>query len=180
MMNSKQLLGVVAALVISVPAFAAADQYLYHNTGLTAQGVLAIQQHTVFVEIVEEKVRERDVVQIHQFAAVVALVKVCRQEIRRDVFDNAVLWFNDQFLFGDKERNESRKNVTRFDGSPGADAPEVNRLGVLQAGYKIFETRDIDIGDNTTESKTWNQHGYGRWVGCFVPRGFLHAIGTDD
>src|SRR5919109_1533559 len=106
-MGGRKILALAIALAMTGSALAAAQQRLFRSIdddddgftdGIEAQGVVAIQQHSVFVEIVLE-VRE-NVTQIHQFAAVVGLVKKCREA--RNIFDNAVLWFNDQFLFGNK------------------------------------------------------------------------------
>jgi hypothetical protein len=150
-------------------ALAAQRDNVYREDGnvedIEAESVTAVQQHTVFVEIIAEKEKKVNETEIHQFAAVVGLVKQCIQEERNDRFDNAVLWFNDQFLFGDKENNQEKVNDTKPD----------ERLGV----------------NNDAEEENGTQHFYGaqernpgpydeRWGGCYIPDGFVHAIGKDD
>lgn len=148
-MNSRKLFALFMVFALTGSALAAQqNQYLKEDQPPTAEGVEAIQQHSVFVELVVEE--KNEVNQIHKFAAVVGLVKKCVQE--RNVFDNAVLWFNDQFLFGDKKNNTENKTTDRFNPNQTADGD-------------TFLPRD---GDRV------------RWGGCFIPKGFMHAIGAED
>lgn len=134
---------------------------------LEAKDVTAIQQHSVFVEvIVEAEASAAEAVnQIHEFAAVVGLVKECKQrtDASSSSFDNAVLWFNDQFLFGDKQSEAGAgANNTTGQGANGSTT------GLPTAP-----------GDLTHDFVKRNGDGV-RWEGCSVPDGFMHAIGADD
>jgi len=158
--NSRKLIALFLVLALTGSALAAQQQRLYRGSDdgdLEASGVTGVQQHSVFIEIVVERQEENE--QIHEFAAVVGLIKECKQV--RNVFDNAVLWFNDQFLFGDKVVED--RNVTE------------DALGA-------------NPGENFTENETegtnpfvgTSDRGTPRWGGCFTPNGFAHAIGADD
>jgi hypothetical protein len=144
----RRVVAVLLVLALTGSALAVTQQRLYRGGGdgdLEASGVETVQQHSVFVEIVVE---EQDVEQeIHEFGAVVGLIKECKKV--RNVLDNAVLWFNDQFLFGEKQIEE--KNVTE------------DALG--------FNPQDNDLMQTNGET--------GRWGGCFTPDGFALAIGAD-
>jgi len=141
---------VVLALTLTASVLAAQRDNVYRGDEPDAEGVTAVQQHSVFVEIVTEEQKRENETQIHQFAAVVGLVKECVNEQRRDQFDNAVLWFNDQFLFGQKS-DEVR---------------DVNQSGLGQ--------NPPDNNLSTYEGDT------GRYPGCTIPDGFAVAIGEDD
>lgn len=122
-MNSRKLFALFLVFALTGGALAG-QQNTYHcdttEEGnnpdgcdpLEAKDVTAIQQHSVFVEVVVEAEAQQDVNQIHEFAAVVGLVKKCKRAERSDSFDNAVLWFNDQFLFGEKNAFEGDVNET--------------------------------------------------------------------
>ncbi len=178
-MNSRKLFAMFLVLALSGSALAIQQQQLYQNTGLTAEGLPAIQQHSVFVEIVVEE--QDQVEQIHQFAAVVGLVKKCKQV--RNVFDNAVLWFNDQFLFGNKSAVE--KNVT----PPSALGENPNRTITQEDFTDNNRNNGTALGAGTGDNEGGNPDRDGfvsrdgmreRWGGCFIPNGFVHAIGSDD
>jgi len=160
--NSRKLIALFLVFALTGSALAAQQQRLYRGSAdgdAEASGVTAVQQHSVFIEIVVEDEEEPD--EVHKFAAVVGLIKKCKQV--RNVFDNAVLWFNDQFLFGDKRNNVEENETEKGLGSqPDLTAEELNAT----AEEKGF------VGES------WN--GTARWGGCYTPDGFAHAIGADD
>jgi len=135
-------------LALTGSALAVTQERIYNGDEAEASGVTGVQQHSVFVEIiVEDKDGEEEV---HKFAAVVGLIKKCKRV--RNVFDNAVLWFNDQFLFGEKN-NEQVRN----------------------------ETPESALGVNPEDNNLKKPNGEtGRWGGCYTPDGFAFAIGKDD
>jgi len=149
--NSRKLFALLMVFALTGSALAA-QQNTYLNTEHKAKDVTAVQQHSVFVEIVVEAEADRE--QIHDFAAVVGLVKKCKQV--RNVFDNAVLWFNDQFLFGDKETQQKNETDAGMGFNPNNSSTE---------------DEDVFIPRNGSDA---------RWGGCFIPDGFMHAIGGDD
>ena len=201
-MERRRLVALLVILLVGIPSLAAADTYLRAGTGLQARGVAAVQQHTVFVEIVQQETVVEDVVQIHQFAAIVALVKNCVNIRERRLFDDAVLWFNDQFLFGDKNRQSIVKNSTEVPGesealggvmnnpaedefdrgedgtnNTGDETPSWDSDGTLKFMRRFGASSGKPTGQN---GNSVGGPGPGRWVGCFVPAGFLHAVGADD
>lgn len=186
-MNSRKLFAMFLVLALTGSALALQQQQLYKNTGLKAEGLPAIQQHSVFVEIVVEETD--NVEQIHQFAAVVGLVKKCKQV--RNTFDNAVLWFNDQFLFGNKSK--ITKNVTppsALGFNPRAEAGVGDRNGVDEANFTDDNRNngtELGAGSGANEGGNPDRDGFvsrqgmqERWGGCYIPNGFVHAIGSDD
>lgn len=208
-MNSRKLFALFLVLALTGSALAVQQQRLYRTVqdnpsseaDPEARGLIAIQQHSVFVEIIVE-VRE-NVTQIHQFAAVVGLVKKCKQV--RNVFDNAVLWFNDQFLFGNKSnrtvnvtppnamgRNPERiindselTDPNRNNGSgtwdPATNGAEVDEVGgAPNEGGNPDRDGFVGIRPRTLPNGTVVPANFERWGGCFIPRGFVHAIGADD
>jgi hypothetical protein len=83
---------------------------------------------------------------------VVGVILKCKQV--RQTFDNAVLWFNDQFLFGEKS-NETYNKTDPSDSDVMGAVPQDNN----------YVKRNGETG---------------RYGGCYTPDGFAHAIGTDD
>ncbi|MDX1610723.1 MAG: hypothetical protein R3185_00025 [Candidatus Thermoplasmatota archaeon] len=183
-MNSRKLFALFLVLALTGSALAVQQQRLYKEESSSdidpaAEGVIGIQQHSVFVEIIVEQEVDRE--QIHQFAAVVGLVKKCKKV--RNVFDNAVLWFNDQFLFGNKSVDE--RNVT----PPDAMGYEPNQTlnvtdDMLDSNYDAAGAPDRDgfASNQTIDSNGdgYPEEFYQRWGGCYIPDGFVHAIGADD
>ncbi len=173
-MNGRKMIALFMVFALTGTTMAAGATYWSHE----AEGVTAVQQHSIFVELILEV--EEDVEQIHEFAAVVGLIKECRQQER--IFDNAVLWFNDQFLFGDKANEDV--NVT----PPNPNAT----LGVNPPNRTYNE--DGSINETLQNETHWEEQGWlggdegfigantlhERWGGCFIPNGFAHAIGHNQ
>ncbi len=148
---------------------AAGNTYMSHE----ADDVTVVQQHTVFVELVLE---DSDAVEeIHEFGAVVGLVKECKQQA--EVFDNAVLWFNDQFLFGDKRLDDTERNVSD-DDALGRQPPQrtYDHDGHVDEVQQDWEWE----GDEKQPGFLGASELRERWGGCFIPDGFMHAIGHED
>ncbi len=103
-MNSKKLIALCLVFALTGSAMAS-HSYDRNDTGVL-EDVQLVQQHTVFVEIVLDKDVEDDIQEIHEFGAVVGYAVECFEDEAREVFDNAVLWFNDQFLFGNKSSQD--------------------------------------------------------------------------
>lgn len=155
-MNRRKMIALFLVLALTGSALALQQQKVYKedNGDPRAEGVVAVQQHSVFVELIVE---QNDTVrQEHKFAAVVGLVKECKEV--RNVFDNAVLWFNDQFLFGTKANN--RTNVT--------------------SDFGFNPNRSHNLSNPDDPGFVRAQDNQERWGGCFIPNGFIHAIGQDD
>ncbi len=130
-MRSKAFLLVAALLVGPGVGFAVSQDMGDRRVHEWETDITAVQQHTIFVELVIEEDREGGVGQdITPFGAIVGLIKKCdRVAEETSQFDNAVLWFNDQFLFGDKQ--------SRSGGDENASAPE-DALGENPIGSQIW------------------------------------------
>lgn len=128
-MEARRFAALALVLILTGSALAAQNQrlYTYDGTDLRSDGehtdvfeatdVTGVQQHSIFVELIAED--EEEGLSETPFAAVVGLVKKCKK-VRND-FDNAVLWFNDQFLFGSKDTRSA--NFTP-EGALGKNAPD--------------------------------------------------------
>ncbi len=191
-MHGRKWVALVMVLALTGSALALQQQKVYHRQGgdPAANDVPVIQQHAVFTELIVE---ENDTASsVTEFAAVVGLVKKCQQV--DNVFDNAVLWFNDQFLFGQKHSirknvtknesmgfnpnrthdnstllNENRRNGTgQYDPTTGEIAGAQNGTGPDEGGNPIRDGFIRANGDSPLAE---------RWGGCFIPNGFVHAIG---
>jgi hypothetical protein len=147
------------ALLVPVGAIHAMsnDQQTYES--MRATSVQGVQQHTIFLEMIVESEREGD--NIEPFAAIVGLVKKCNRVKDQSQFDNAVLWFNDQFLFGQKssggDTNETPETAIG-ENPPDADLypncwipngfAHVVPSGELEEAEHAIEREDA--GDGTT------------------------------
>ncbi len=189
-MDGRRYIALGLVLLLTGSALALQQQKVYKFEGgddIEARGVVAVQQHTVFTEfILEEDTTERN---ITEFAAVVGLVKKCIRTER--TFDNAVLWFNDQFLFGAKD--SSKRNLTKgpvMGENPAnrthssANLSEENRInGTGEYNPETGETEVTGTGTGPNEGGNPDRRGFmrgidngERWGGCFIPDGFLHAV----
>ena len=196
-MHQRKAFAALLVLALTGSALGLQQQKLYRNVFINsesdeafAEGVVAVQQHTVFLEIIVET--RNNVTTVAHFAAVVGLVKKCREV--RNVFDNAVLWFNDQFLFGNKSNktvnvtppNAMGANPNRTINSTNLLDPNRNNgTDVYNPATGGFEVDQIGTGPN--EGGNPDRDGFiraqdfkERWGGCFIPNGFVHAIGSDD
>lgn len=154
-MNSQKLFALTLVFSLVGSAVAAHTANVTENTLQPAEGVELVQQHSVFVELIMEENEHDDKDVIDNFGAVVGLVKQCKMQ-DRGMFDNAVLWFNDQFLFGTKEEKEER--------NPMGINP--NRTHDSVAGEGGFVHENYDANGDLIE----------RWGGCWIPVGFAHAF----
>ena len=191
---NRRLFALLLVLALTGAALAVTQERTYMRLdGRTpgdgsADDVVAVQQHATFVEIITQGEGDKQE-NVTEFAAVVGLVKKCKRV--DNVFDNAILWLNDQFLFGNKSNfhgnatanasrqgydpvrvhtnetlyNENRENGTgRYDPETGTYEADENGTGPNQGGNPVREgfIRGRDLQE--------------RWGGCYIPNGFLYAV----
>lgn len=158
-MRYKQLFALVLVGTLIGSAMAAHEAHESElGEAMGAPDVQVVQQHAVFVELIAEDVEDDREEDITNLGVVAGLVKEC-EEPRGGAFDNAVLWFNDQFLFGSKTDIDEREKM----------------------GMNPDRTHDsVDGGDGFVD-KNRNADGdiVERWGGCWVPNGFAHAFQSD-
>lgn len=127
-MEFRRLVAIGLVLALTGSAAAAQQQRLFKPDTFTINDVelehiQAVQQHTIFLEIILQKDQGPGGPDVTPFAAIVGLVKKCDRQPDRQLFDNAVLWFNDQFLFGQKQAFQGDANQTP-DSAIGENPPD--------------------------------------------------------
>ncbi len=156
-MNSKKAMALALVLAFTGSAMAAGNTYMSHE----ADDVQVVQQHTVFVELVLESDDVDGIDEIHEFGAVVGLVKECVMRGEGQQFDNAVLWFNDQFLFGTKNSTGGGDHHVPNDALGEQPPPrEYDQKGQTEGEPGFLDAHELKE----------------RWGGCFIPSGFMHGI----
>ncbi len=149
-------------LVFTLIGSSLAAGHVYVNTGYIAEDHQLVQQHTVFVSLIKEEGEFPPDEEIIELGAVVGLVKECQTTLSKGPFDNAVLWLNDQFLFGNKTHFDERP--VEMDTEKMGENPDREHESV--EGDEGFVEKNRDDEDRLME----------RHAGCWIPRGFMHAV----